>query len=88
MKIIYLISTMSLRYPSILNRSEHGLLPLKRGCVFKIGEADDALVRVKTLDGTFVYEKPNIIEKLFNPTGKYKLNLYNQSFLDFKLNDE
>lgn len=25
-----------------------------------------------------------IIEKLFNPLGNYKLNLYNQSFLDFE----
>lgn len=29
----------------------------------------------------------DIIEKLFNPTGKYKLNLYNQSFFDFDLNE-
>lgn len=28
-------------------------------------------------------ESCDIIEKLFNPSGKYKLNLYNQSFLDF-----
>ncbi len=29
-------------------------------------------------------ESCDIIEKLFNPKGKYKLNLYNQSFLDFE----
>lgn len=29
-------------------------------------------------------ESCDIIEKLFNPKGKYKLNLYNMSFLDFK----
>lgn len=29
-------------------------------------------------------ESCEIIERLFNPYGKYKLNLYNQSFLDFK----
>lgn len=28
-------------------------------------------------------ESCEIIEKLFNRTGKYKLNLYNQSFFDF-----
>jgi len=28
-------------------------------------------------------ESCEIIEKLFNPEGSYKLNLYNQSFLDF-----
>lgn len=29
-------------------------------------------------------ESCEIIEKLFNPTGKYTLNLYNQNFLDFE----
>lgn len=29
-------------------------------------------------------ESCDIIEKLFNPKGEYKLNLYNQSFLDFE----
>lgn len=29
-------------------------------------------------------ESCEIIEKLFNPRGKYKLNLYNQNFLDFE----
>ena len=29
-------------------------------------------------------ESCDIIERLFNPNGKYKLNLYNQSFLDFE----
>lgn len=29
-------------------------------------------------------ESCDIIEKLFNPKGKYKLNLYNESFLNFK----
>lgn len=28
-------------------------------------------------------ESCEIIERLLNPSGKYKLNLYNQSFLDF-----
>ena len=30
-------------------------------------------------------ESCEIIERLFNPSGKYKLNLYNMSFLDFEL---
>jgi hypothetical protein len=30
-------------------------------------------------------ESCEIIERLFNPKGKYKLNLYNQSFLDFNI---
>ncbi len=30
-------------------------------------------------------ESCEIIERLFNPSGKYKLNLYNQSFLDFNI---
>ena len=29
-------------------------------------------------------ESCEIIERLFNPNSKYKLNLYNQSFLDFE----
>lgn len=29
-------------------------------------------------------ESCEIIEKLFNPEGKYKLNLYNQNFLEFE----
>jgi hypothetical protein len=27
----------------------------------------------------------DIIERLLNPKGEYKLNLYNQSFLDFEI---
>jgi hypothetical protein len=29
-------------------------------------------------------ESCEIIERLFNPSSKYKLNLHNQSFLDFE----
>ncbi|MFA5586385.1 MAG: hypothetical protein WDA02_07570 [Saccharofermentanales bacterium] len=32
-------------------------------------------------------ESCDIIERLFNPKGKYKLNLYNMSFFDFNVND-
>ncbi len=31
-------------------------------------------------------ESCEIIQRLFNPNNKYKLNLYNMSFLDFELN--
>lgn len=55
MKDLYLISTDTLQYPSILNRSEHGKEEIKRGCIIKVGEAIDADVRVETLDGTFVF---------------------------------
>ena len=33
-------------------------------------------------------ESCEIIRKLLNPDGLYKLNLYNQSFLDFNLEDD
>ena len=58
MKDLYLISTKTLQYPSDLDRSEHGLEPLRRGCIIKVGESIDTDVRVETLDGTFVFEKP------------------------------
>jgi hypothetical protein len=59
---LYLISTKTLQYPADLNRTEHGLEPLRRGCIIKVGEANDADVRVETLDGTFVFEKPIILK--------------------------
>lgn len=62
MKDLYLISTKTLQYPADLDRSEHGLEPLRRGCIIKVGEAIDADVRVETLDGTFVFEKPTILK--------------------------
>lgn len=58
MKDLYLISTKTLQYPADLDRTEHGLEPLRRGCIIKVGESIDADVRVETLDGTFVFEKP------------------------------
>jgi len=61
MKDIYLISTKTLQYPADLDRSEHGLEPLRRGCIIKVGESIDTEVRVETLDGTFVFEKPIIL---------------------------
>lgn len=62
MKDLYLISTKTLQYPADLDRTEHGLEPLRRGCIIKVGEAIDADVRVETLDGTFVFEKPTILK--------------------------
>jgi hypothetical protein len=62
MKDLYLISTKTLQYPADLDRSEHGLEPLRRGCIIKVGEAIDTEVRVETLDGTFVFEKPIILK--------------------------
>ena len=62
MKDLYLISTKTLQYPADLDRTEHGLEPLRRGCIIKVGEAIDAGVRVETLDGTFVFEKPTILK--------------------------
>mgnify|MGYP000873898520 CR=1 FL=1 len=62
MKDLYLISTDTLQYPSTLNRSEHGKEEIKRGCIIKVGEAIDTEVRVETLDGTFVFEKPIILK--------------------------
>jgi hypothetical protein len=62
MKDLYLISTKTLQYPADLDRTEHGLEPLRRGCIIKVGEAVDTEVRVETLDGTFVFEKPTILK--------------------------
>lgn len=59
---LYLISTQTLQYPSDIDRSEHGLPPLRRGCIIKVGESIDTNVRVETLDGTFVFEKPIILK--------------------------
>lgn len=61
-KDLYLISTITLQYPSDLDRSEHGLKPLRRGCIIKIGESIDTEVRVESLDGSFVFEKPIILK--------------------------
>ena len=61
MKDLYLISTNTLQSPSILDRSELGKENENRGCIIKVGEAIDADVRVQTLDGTFVFEKPIIL---------------------------
>lgn len=61
-RCLYLISTKTLQYPADLDRTEHGLEPLRRGCIIKVGEAIDADVRVKTLDGTFIFEKPTILK--------------------------
>lgn len=58
MKDLYLISTKTLQYPADLDRSEHGLEHIRRGCIIKVGESIDTEVRVETLDGTFVFEKP------------------------------
>jgi len=62
MKDLYLISTKTLQYPADLDRTEHELEPLRRGCIIKVGEAIDTDVRVETLDGTFVFEKPTILK--------------------------
>jgi len=62
MKDLYLISTETLQYPSDLDRSEHGLEPLRRGCIIKVGESINTEIRVETLDGTFVFEKPIILK--------------------------
>jgi hypothetical protein len=61
MKDLYLISTNTLQSPSIIDRSELGKENENRGCIIKVGEAVDADVRVQTLDGTFVFEKPIIL---------------------------
>jgi len=61
MKDLYLISTNTLQSPSVIDRSELGRDNEKRGCIIKVGEAIDADVRVETLDGTFVFEKPIIL---------------------------
>lgn len=61
MKDLYLISTKTLQYPSDLDRTEHGLEPLSRGCIIKVGESIDSAMRVETLEGTFVFEKPTIL---------------------------
>jgi hypothetical protein len=62
MKDLYLISTKTLQYPADSDRSEHGLEPLRRGCIIKVGESINTETRVETLDGTFVFEKPIILK--------------------------
>jgi len=61
MKDIYLISTETLQSPSTIHRHEIGKEDIKRGCIIKVGESIDADVRVETLDGTFVFEKPIVL---------------------------
>lgn len=61
MKDLYLISTNTLQSPSIIDRTELGKDNEKRGCIIKVGESVDTDVRVQTLDGTFVFEKPIIL---------------------------
>ena len=63
----YLISTDTFQYPATLDRSEDGKEPLFRGIVCKVGESMDVEIRIKTLDGTFVAEKPLEIHKWRNP---------------------
>lgn len=62
MKDIYLISTKTLQYPATIHRIESQKEDIERGCIIKVGEAIDAEVRVETLDGTFVFEKPIILK--------------------------
>jgi hypothetical protein len=68
MKDLYLISTNTLQSPSIIDRSELGRNNEKRGCIIKVGEAIDADIRTQTLDGTFVFEKPIILNIWKNST--------------------
>lgn len=73
MKDLYLISTKTLQYPSDLDRTEHEDWepdPEKRWK--HILENQIFMVEIQK-------ESCEIIERLFNPYGKYKLNLYNQS---------
>lgn len=56
------MTSKTLQYPANLDRTEHGLPPLKRGCILKPGNATDTDVRVETLDGTFVPEKPIVLK--------------------------
>jgi len=59
---IYLISTDSLRKPQLLDGSEIGEEDIIRGPIIKVGETSvGADIRVETLDGTFVFEKPIIL---------------------------
>ena len=60
-KSLYLISTETLQYPSVLDRTEHGKESISRGCIIKVGESFDPEERAKTLDGTFTFEKPTIL---------------------------
>jgi hypothetical protein len=62
MKDLYLISTDLLKSPSFIDRSELGGKDEKRGCIIKVGESIDTDLRVETLDGTFVFEKPVILK--------------------------
>jgi len=62
MKDLYLISTDTLQSPSTIHRNELGKDDIKRGCIIKVGESIDAEIRVETLDGTFVFEKPIILK--------------------------
>jgi hypothetical protein len=67
MRDLYLISTETLQYPCTIDRTEHGKQELKRGCIIKVGETTvTADLRVETLDGTFVYEKPLKIKEWIN----------------------
>jgi hypothetical protein len=62
-KDLYLISTDTLQSPATIHRHELGKEDVKRGCIIKVGETGvTAEVRVETLDGTFVFEKPIILK--------------------------
>lgn len=67
MRYTYLISTETGQYTATFDRSVDGKEELKRGCILKVGESMDVEIRLKSLDGTFVAEKPIEIHKWENP---------------------
>ena len=63
MKDLYLISTKTLQYPSDLDRSEHGLESLRRGCIIKVGESIDSDVRVE--NSSLFSQKPKQMRQIW-----------------------